>query len=256
MGSDQRELVLAIRCQHSPLRCRTQSRKDDTMTVSPKSRPAIKLTRSLFVKAGLSENEAQSLLDRVGGEFVAGCVDNSAAQVDSIRRDVAVLKTELENLNKNSGVRRELIIGGIAGVGSSYIVNVIDKVAAAIGDRDLLRAASPMHPQLPETLGVEWTARRLSDVSQLLPLVRRALEIHQGTSGKPDNRMAFYLDGIGMLLDAQNSHRLAQKQRQDAIRICQKVHGPIHESTGAALTNLGVCRQPKKDMPTAKPILR
>jgi hypothetical protein len=44
-----------------------------------------------------------------------------------------------------------------------------------------------------------------------------------------------------MYLDAQRKHRSAGRLRRQSLKISEQVYGRVHQSTGAASSNLGLC---------------
>jgi hypothetical protein len=203
---------------------------------------AARHTRMLLIKSGLSEAEAEKLLDHLGEDVSAGNFQNDMARGGFLKSDLDELKTGQRLLAENSSDRRTIILGLASSVGGNYLTKLLDKAIELVSDATSGGDPVPGQDSPRETIRVEWMGGKIAAQSlQTEPLIRRALEIHGERFKAPGHMAAFYHDGIGMLVDAKGHSHTAEQQRRAALEIAERVHGPVNENTGAALINLGVC---------------
>jgi len=195
---------------------------------------AIRHTRMLLIKIGLSEEEADAFLDRLSEEFSEGLIDDERTRFAFIEREIAQLAKNERSKTTNVARMRDAICAIVLGAAGSALW---DLLKAEFGNRQPVDSA-----KCPES----WSGNLLIEcaVPETLEgwhkgeaLFRRALELRERRYGTLDMRTAISADSLGMCLDEQGRHREAEKMRRKALWIAEKVGGPVHASTGAALSN-------------------
>jgi tetratricopeptide (TPR) repeat protein len=206
------------------------------MTKRPRASLAIRHNRMLLIRGGLSEDEADAFLDRLADEFAAGRPRDQNAQLRFIERELAdVKKAQLE-----APGRIELAITAVVtGVASSWLYELSK---SQLGTEELAPARS-VDQDSEDAIRIEWAGIKPPEITlQFLPYVEKALQRRSSRRGALDKQAAIYLDAIGIFLDAQG----ATTERQNGCggrssRFPDEQNGPDHQSTGAALSNLGLC---------------
>jgi tetratricopeptide (TPR) repeat protein len=218
--------------------------------IPPTSLP-IRYTRMLLIKTGLTEDEADKLIERIAADAAAtGTRDNS--------QRLAIIEQELAKLAsiKTGRISSTVVIGAISGVAGNYLTRGIDW---AVGNLPTLKPTESLPNQSGiELIRAEWAGCRLQgEPPELRWLLTRAMKVHEERDGSINPLTALYLDAIGMVMDWQGDHRQAEQVRRQAVKISRKVNGPTHESTAAALSNLGLCLHARgKEIDSAKCFIR
>jgi tetratricopeptide repeat protein len=206
------------------------------MSRLPRSHLVVRHLRMLLVSAGLREDDADALLDRLADEFAAGRLEDQDARLRFIEIEREL--RELTEAQRRSPGRVEVALTGTAtGIVSALLY---DFLKSQIGIDKPTAAVQPAEEDWENVIQSEWGITKEDD-SQLEPALRRALQVRQARHGTLEKKVAVLLDGIGMVLDARGSHLEAGRVRRQALKISRRVNGPLHEGTGAALSNLGLC---------------
>jgi tetratricopeptide (TPR) repeat protein len=212
------------------------------MNAIPPTHIAVRHTRLLLVKAGLTEDEADRLINRLTTELISGTLDGKSERLAFIEQELARLEDAQHRGSKGPGDLRNLIISIVGGVGGTYLTRAIDKLTNNTSS-EILPPSSTLDREHAEIIRIEWAGSKLScpAYESMMPALRHALQYHERQVGTIDKTTAVYLDGIGMFLDQQGRHCEAARSRRQAVKISQKLNGPDHESTAAALSNFGMC---------------
>lgn len=208
------------------------------MSNLPRSHLAVRQTRKLLINVGLREEEADAFLDRLSQEFAAGRLADENAQLEFVRRELAELRQEHRKTpGRLENAITGIVTGIVTGVGSSALYDLL-KTRLSAGKPI---AAQPAAEDWEHVVQVDWAGGRLLPLrhEEEQPLLN-ALTRQQQRKGTLDAKVAVILDGIGMYMDARGNHNKAIRHRLQAVRISKRVNGPTHESTGAALSNLGL----------------
>jgi tetratricopeptide (TPR) repeat protein len=209
----------------------------------PRSRLAIRYARMLLIKAGLNEREADAFLDRLTDELASGRIVTEEATRSHIERELAEIKEELRKTpGRIETIATGIATGLVAGLASAGIYDFVKpglEGALSIGKPDSITRPSSGHGD--DLIQIEWALTKLP--RELLggeATLRRALQIYEQRHGSLDMKNAVYLDAIGMLLDRRGKHSEARRFRRQALRISEHANGPVHESTGAIKSNIGL----------------
>jgi hypothetical protein len=187
------------------------------MTEPASTHIALRHARLLLVKAGLSEDEADRFLGRISEEVVSGKLEGQETRLAFIENQVAQIKTP--------GVATT----AIAAVATGLFTNALYDIIKA-GVQGIKPEAQPPTPDEVDIIQIEWADIRLPKKSyEIEGALRAALKIREQQHGTLDKRVAVYLDGIGMCLDAKRNHRGAVQVRRQALKISQRVNGPASE---------------------------
>jgi tetratricopeptide (TPR) repeat protein len=199
---------------------------------------AVKAIRVLLIKSGLTEEEADSFLDRIADEFAEGQLEAEDARLKAIQCALA----DIREHQRTTPGRAEMALTGLATgvVGSLVAAKLYD---AFKSEPTIIPPAPPVLTpgDSRTTIQIEWAAGSVKiDTAKQIAGMRRALRWHEQHYGTIDNGTAISLDGLGMFLDAEGRHGEAFRLRRQALKITQRIHGPVSESTGAALSNIGL----------------
>jgi hypothetical protein len=208
------------------------------MSDLPRAHLAVRQTRKLLINVGLREDEADAFLDRLSQEFAAGRLADETTQLEFIRRELAEIRQEQRKTpGRLENAITGIVTGLVTGVGSSALYEALKTSFSA----DKPAAVQPTEEDWEHVVQVDWAGGRLLPLrpEEEQPLLH-ALTRQQQRKGTLDATLAVILDGIGMYLDARGNHGKAIRQRLQAAKISKRVNGPAHESTGAALSNLGL----------------
>ncbi len=221
------------------------------MNAIPPTNMAIRYTRMLLIKTGLREAEADQLIERIAAEASAYGVTDESERLAFIEHELDKLKSV-----KSGRLSRDLIIGTIGGVVGNYVTREIDKIVIHPEPPSPPISPPVNHRAIP-TIRAEWAGCNPDVIPDFRGHWTWALKVHERRGGPVNLMAAFYYDGISMLMDLHGDHRQAEPIRRQVVKISQKLNGATHESTAAALSNLGLCLHARgKEVENARYLVR
>jgi tetratricopeptide (TPR) repeat protein len=214
---------------------------------------AVRRTRMLLVKAGLTESEADAWLLRMRDEFARGNLQTE--------QDRALF---CEFLIREITAGRDQGPGGLAPQWADVRAIVVNAIGSALGGALVLGARALFQANREETIerslvtarareallsrwNVEWVhapggydRSNTKNWEPIERLARRALQIVEHQHGFQDERTARHLTSVGRCLDAQKRYAEAEPFLERAFAIEKALHGLENPHTGIILINLGL----------------
>jgi len=190
-----------------------------------------------MIRAGLSDDEADHVLDRLREELGADKLHSESERYEFIEGELAQIKAKLDTQPKPPGRVETITVGFIGGLLTNAVYDAIK--AELAGRTTQIIRPSPERPE--EVIQVQWAGIPLSrEILQCEDAIRRVLTCHESKHGSYNRMTALYLDGIATFESAKGNRRKAETLRQQALKISRRVNGPVCESTANVWSNLSL----------------
>jgi tetratricopeptide (TPR) repeat protein len=202
---------------------------------------ATRSARILLIKAGLTQDEADALLNYVKEEFVKGSIRDA----EDIKRHIQTLLVETQETKiaiKRTPGRAESIFWAI-------VANILYDWIKSKFDAFVQNTSPNLADE--EVVQVEWDGGWHLEPISIDKSSRKLFSNHLPTGGRLNSKACVFYDAIGMIDDLSKAHKRAEVARRRAVITSRRVHGRNHESTAAALSNLALCLSAQNRLPDA-----
>jgi tetratricopeptide (TPR) repeat protein len=207
---------------------------------------AVRHTRLLLVKAGLTEREADTFLERLHEEITLGNLRTEQDQTlfceRHLREIASTRDTGLSSLAPHWGDLKTIIVSGLgSSLGAALWAGSGKLVEARQGNDTARRSSAELRDEALSRWMVEWVNFAPAiDWKAHEHLLRTAAEGAEQAWGLRDERTAKLLMGLGRGLDGQGRYAESGPLLEQVCGIEKLLHGLKHPHTGIALIALGL----------------
>ncbi|HQT84959.1 MULTISPECIES: tetratricopeptide repeat protein [Acidiphilium] len=174
-------------------------------------------------------------MNHIGKEFESGSIQNT----DDLQKNVEIILSDIhdiKNIVKAAPSRSENVL---LGIGIGLITNILyDWIKP---EYKILEKLLPAERHEEDVVQVEWHRGWYYGSLIIDNNIRQSFLDIQKLGGIRNPKACVFYDAVGMIDDLSKAHRRAEAYRRSAVELSRRVHGRNHESTAAAMSNLGLC---------------
>lgn len=227
---------------------------------------ALRSTKRLLIKVGLTDTEADAFVRRLGQEAADGHLETEHQQAEFCERHLHEIASArdsggLKGLRPQWADIKSVVVAAVGGAFGTGLGNGVGALFKAVAGgngaaqpstaKSLSEGINRWHVGWVDTIttpGFNW--------ERVEPLIRRAAEVVEANFGDRDEKTARSLISLGQCLIGQGRYTDAMPWLERAFGIEEALHGLDHPHTAIALIHLGLLDYYQGKYAQLAPLLR